>query len=108
MANVLVSGAAEHVAAVAGALRDRGAAVTEVTELDKVPEVTAAAGREVFDSYVQLPAAYAVQGDTAIGRVHHFFADGVLARFPALEGALPSMTREARVTFVMGQLPPDV
>ncbi len=108
MASVLVSGAADQVAAVSDALRSRGADVTEVSDLDEVPAVCAAAGPGAFGAYVQLPANFVVQGDTAIRRVHHFFADGVLARFPALAAALPSLSADARVTFVMGVLPEDV
>jgi hypothetical protein len=108
MPKVLVSGMAELVSAVADALRSRGADVTEVVELDKVPAVSADEGQGVFDAYVQLPATFDVRGDTVIRRVHHFYADGVLARFPALAGALPSLTPQARVIFVMGQLPSDV
>jgi hypothetical protein len=66
------------------------------------------AGPGAFDGYVQLPASFTVQGDTAVSRVHHFFADGVLARFPAVAAALPALTPEARLTFVTGVLPPDV
>lgn len=108
MARVLVSGAGGQVSEVAAALRAYGATVTEVPDLDDVPATAAAAGAGAFDSYVQLPASFTVQGDTAVRRVHHFFADGVLARFPALAGALPAMTRPARLTFVLGQLPVEV
>jgi hypothetical protein len=73
-----------------------------------VPAVAAAAGPDAFDAYVQLPATFAIEGDTAVRRVHHFFADGVLARFPALAGALPALTTSSRVTFVLGQLPVEV
>jgi hypothetical protein len=107
MTSVLVSGAADHAAAVGRALRDRGAEVTEVTDLDDVPAVCAEAGRGAFDSYVQLPANFQVSGDTAIRRVRHFYAEGVLARFTALAAALPSLTPDARLTFVLGTLPPD-
>ena len=107
MAVVLVSGAQALVAEVAAALRTRGATVTEVADLDDIPAVCRAAGDRVFDSYVQLPAAFQMRGDTAIQRVHHFYAAGVLARFPALDAALPALTQDARVTFVLGQLPAD-
>jgi hypothetical protein len=105
--SILVSGAQDHVAEVAEALRTRGAEVTEVGDLADVPGVCAAAGPRAFDSYVQLPASFRVTGDSAILRVHHFYAEGVLARFTALAAALPSLTREARITFVLGRLPPE-
>jgi hypothetical protein len=81
--------------------------VTEVYDLDDVAGVCAAAGPRAFDSYVQLPASFRVRGDTAVLRVHHFYAQGVLARFTALAAALPSLTLSARLTFVMGTLPPE-
>jgi hypothetical protein len=108
MHNVLVSGAQAQVSPVASALRDRGATVTEVTDLDDVPAACAAAGPAAFDSYVQLPASFEIKGATAIARVHHFYAAGVLARFSALDAALPALTRDARITFVLGKLPPEV
>jgi hypothetical protein len=70
--------------------------------------VCAEAGADAFDGYVQLPATFTVQGDTAVARVHHFFAEGVLARFPAVAAALPSLKPDARLTFVTGVLPQDV
>lgn len=108
MVSVLVSGNAEQMSKVAGELRSRGATVTEVDDLQLLPAACSAAGPGAFDSYVQLPATFTVRGETAIGRVHHFFADGVLARFPALAAALPALAAPGRVTFVMGHLPPEV
>lgn len=107
MSTVLVSGAQAHVAQVVAALHARGAAATPVVDLAEVPAVCLAAGPAAFDSYVQLPATFQVQGDTAVQRVHHFYAAGVLARFTALDAALPSLRRSCRITFVLGQLPPE-
>jgi hypothetical protein len=105
MTKVLVSGTEVLVAQVATALRSRGADVVEVPDLDDVAAACAAAGPRAFDSYVQLPATFRVRGSTAVRRVHHFYAEGVLARFTALAAALPSLAVGARLTFVMGQLP---
>ena len=105
--SVLVSGAAEQVAAVAGALRSRGATVTEVHDLAEMPAVCAEAAPGAFDSYVQLPANFQVRGKTAVQRVHHFYADGVLARFRALDAALPVLADPARLTYVLGRLPAE-
>jgi hypothetical protein len=107
VARVLVSGTAELVDRVAGALRRRDADVTAVTDLEDMPAVCAAAGPEAFGAYVQLPSTFTARGDTAIQRVHHFYTNGVLARFVALDAAVPSLSRSARLTFVMGQLPAE-
>jgi len=104
----LVSGIPELVSDVAAVLKEHGAEVVEVGDIDDVPQACADAGPGAFDGYVQLPASFTVQGETAIARVHHFFADGVLARFPAVAAALPALTPDARLTFVMGVLPPEV
>jgi hypothetical protein len=104
---VLVSGDAGHVAEVAHELRGRDVEVTEVIDLADLPKIAATAGADAFGAYVQLPANFRVDGETAISRVHHFYAEGVLARFRALEAALPSLQPDARVVFVMGQLPRD-
>jgi hypothetical protein len=108
MPRYLVSGIAELVSDVAAVLREHEAEVVEVDDIDDVPRACAEAGPGAFDGYVQLPASFTVQGDTAVTRVHHFFADGVLARFPAVAAALPSLKPEARLTFVAGVLPRDV
>ena len=83
----------------------RGSTAVSVDDIADVPRACAGAR---FDGYVQLPATFAVQGDTAVDRIHHFFSDGVLARFPAVAAALRALTSGARITFVMGILPPEV
>jgi hypothetical protein len=108
MPRYLVSGIAELVADVAAVLHEHNAEVVAVDDIADVPRVCADAGPDAFDGYVQLPASFTVQGDTAVVRVHHFFADGVLARYPAVASALPSLKPEARLTFVTGVLPGDL
>jgi hypothetical protein len=108
MPRYLVSGIAELVADVAAVLREHNAEVVTVDDIADVPGVCAEAGPEAFDGYVQLPASFTVQGGTAVARVHHFFAEGVLARFPAVLAALPTLKPEARLTFVTGVLPGDL
>jgi hypothetical protein len=108
MAKVLISGMGELSTQVAAALRSRDGEVTEVHDLDQIPQLCLSAGPDTFDSYVQLPATFTVRGDSAIRRVHHFYADGVLRRFTTLAAVLPTLTKPARVTFVLGHLPDDV
>jgi NAD(P)-dependent dehydrogenase (short-subunit alcohol dehydrogenase family) len=108
MPRYLVSGIAQLASDVAAVLREHDAEVVEVHDLADVPRVCADAGPASFAGYVQLPATFTVQGDTAVERVHHFFAEGVLARFPAVAAALPTLTPDARLTFVTGVLPEDV
>jgi hypothetical protein len=108
MPRYLVSGIAELVSDVAAVLREQDAEVVEVDDLADVPRVCKDAGPASFDGYVQLPASFTVEGDTAVERVHHFFAEGVLARFPALAAALPALKPDSRLTFVTGVLPQDV
>jgi hypothetical protein len=108
MPSVLVSGVAAHVAEVARALRARGADVTEVVAIADMQRVCAELPPARLDAYVQLAASFQASGDTAIRRVHHFYANGVLARFAALDAALPALAPAARVVFVLGVLPPEV
>jgi hypothetical protein len=103
----LISGIAELVGDVAAVLRENGSSAVEVHDIADVPRAVAGAERS-FDGYIQLPATFTVVGDTAVDRVHHFFSDGVLARFPAVTAVLPRLGRDARLTFVMGVLPPEV
>ena len=108
MTSVLVSGAAPPVARFAEALRASGADVTTVSDLGEMTAVCQAAGAEAFDAYVQLPSTFEMQGDTAIERVHHFYANGVLARYPALAAAVPVLAPTATVVFVLADLPAEV
>ena len=108
MTSVLISGAEEQARHVAAALRGRGVDVTVVTALEDMPRVCAEAGPSAFDCYVQLASTFQLRGATVIERVHHFYAGGVLARFPALAAALPTLADTARVIFVLGDLPDEV
>jgi hypothetical protein len=108
MARFLVSGKSELAAEVAAALRAEGAEAVEVGDLDALTRVCAAAGPRAFDGYVQLPARFTVEGDSAVERVRHYIAGGVLARFTAVAAVLPSLVPNARITFVTGALPPEV
>ena len=108
MTSVLISGAEEQAVALEAVLRSRGAEVTTVVNLDDMPRICAQAGPAAFDAYVQLPSTFQLRGATVIERVHHFYAGGVLARFPSLAAALPALADTARVTFVLGQLPEEV
>jgi hypothetical protein len=108
MPRYLVSGIPALVSDVAAVLQEHGNDVVQVGDIADVPRVCADAGKDAFDGYVQLPASFTVQGETAIQRVHHFFAEGVLARFPAVEAALDALRPDARITFVLGVLPAEV
>ncbi|HEY9376529.1 MAG TPA: hypothetical protein VIQ02_05475 [Jiangellaceae bacterium] len=108
MAAVLVSGTADSAGAVASALRELDADVTEVPDLDGLAVACEAAGESAFDAYVQLPVTFEMVGDTVVRRVHHFYSAGVLARFVALATVLPTLRTEAKVIFVLGALRPEV
>ena len=87
MGSYLVSGIGSFVADVGAVLTEHGAQYVGVDDIADVPAACAAAGSGAFDGYVQLPATFQVQGDTAVEAVHHYFRDGVLARFPGFLGA---------------------
>ena len=105
---VLVSGTADSAGVVAAALRELDADVTEAHDLDELTTACATAGESAFDAYVQMPATFEMTGETVIDRVHHFYSAGVLARFDALATALPALAANAKVTFVLGALRPEV
>ena len=106
--NVLVSGAPERVAAVSTILQAHDCTVVEVDDLGRVAQACAAAGEGAFDAYVQLPASFGIEGATAIERLHHLFVDGVLARFPAMNAAVPALKPGGRITLVAWPLPAEV
>ena len=106
--NVLVSGAPDRIEAVSRILREHDCQVVEVDDLARVPQACAEAGPGTFDAYVQLPAAFAIEGTTAIERLHHLFVKGVLARFPAMNAAVPALRPGGRITLVAWPLPAEV
>lgn len=106
--NVLVSGAPDRIEAVSTILRAHDCTVVEVADLARVPEACAEAGAEAFDAYIQLPAAFGIVGDTALERLHHLFVKGVMARFPAMNAAVPALKPGGRITVVAWPLPAEV
>jgi threonine dehydrogenase-like Zn-dependent dehydrogenase len=106
--NVLVSGAPERIAAASEALRAHDCTVVEVDDLADVPAACAAAGDGAFDAYLQLPAAFSIEGSSAIERLYHFYVHGVLARFPAMNAAVPALKPGGRIIMVAWQLPAEV
>ena len=106
--NVLISGAPDRVEAVAAVLRGHDCQVVEVDDLERVPQACAEAGEEAFDAYVQLPAYFGIEGRTALERLHHLFVKGVMARFPAMNAAVPALKPGGRVRVVAWRLPADV
>ena len=108
MPHFLISGIAALGSDVTAALAAEGSTAVRVDDIADVADVCADAGPAAFAGYIQLPATFTVSGETAVDRVHHFFSHGVLARFPAVTAALPTLVDSARITFVMGVLPPEV
>jgi len=102
---VVVTGAAEQVAAVSAALRAAGAEVTEVDDLGKLDAAVAGIARSSVDCYVQLPVHVAARGKAVIERVRNFLEDGLLARFTAASTILPAMSDGGRVVLVGGNTP---
>jgi hypothetical protein len=102
--NVLVSGAGRIA-------RSRCCATTTPSSgrhLANVPAACREAGENAFDAYLQMPAYFAIEGTTALERLHHFYAKGVLARFPAMNAAVPSLKPGGRITVVAWPLPAEV
>ena len=102
---VVVTGAAEQVAAVSEALRGAGAEVTAVDDLGRLGAAVAGLAPGSLDCYVQLPVHVAVRGDAVIERVRNFLEDGLLARFAAASTILPVLSGEGRVVLVGGNTP---
>jgi hypothetical protein len=99
---VVVTGAAQPVAAVSKALRYAGAEVIAVDDLGKLDAAFAGIPPGSLDGYVQLPVHVEARGDTVVERVRNFLQDGLLARFSAASAILPAMSDQARVVLVGG------
>ena len=102
VSTVVVTGAAEPVAAVSEALRHAGAEVIAVDDLGKLDAAFADVSPGSLDGYVQLPVHVAARGDTVVERVRNFLEDGLLARFAAASTILPAMSDESRIVLVGG------
>jgi hypothetical protein len=102
---VVVTGAAEAVAAVSDALRHAGAEVIAVDDLTKLDAALAGISPGSLDGYVQLPVHVAARGNTVVERVRNFLEDGLLARFSAASTILPAITDGGRVVLVGGNTP---
>jgi len=99
---VVVTGAAERVAAVSEALRHAGAEVIAVDDLGKLDAALAGIAPGSLDGYVQLPVHVVARGNTVVERVRNFLEDGLLARFTATSTILPAISGEGRVVLVGG------
>jgi hypothetical protein len=99
---VVVTGAAQSVAAVSEALRRAGAEVIAVDDLSKLDTAFAGIAPGSLDGYVQMPVHVAARGATVVDRVRNFLDDGLLARFAATSRIMPAMSDEARVVLVGG------
>jgi len=102
---VLVTGAAERVAAVSAAFRDAGAEVTAVDDLATLATAVADIAPGSLDCYVQLPVHLAPRGTAVIERVRNFLEDGLLARFAAASTILPKVSDDGRIVLVGGNTP---
>ena len=102
---VVVTGAAEWVAAVSAALKDAGAEVTAVDDLRNLAQEVSGISPRTLDCYVQLPVHVAARGEAVIERVRNFLEDGLLARFTAASTILPAMSEGGVVVLVGGHTP---
>jgi hypothetical protein len=102
---VVVTGAAEQVAAVSAALRDAGAEVISVDDLGRLNAAIADIAPGTLHCYVQLPVHVAARGQAVVERVRNFLEDGLLARFTAASTILPALSEGGRVVLVGGNTP---
>jgi hypothetical protein len=102
---VVVTGAAEHVAAVSAALREAGAEVIAVDDLASLDAAIAGIAPGSLHCYVQLPVHVAARGRAVVERVRNFLEDGLLARFTAAATMLPALSEGGRVVLVGGNTP---
>ena len=102
VSTVVVTGAAEPVAAVSEALRHAGAEAIAVDDLGKLEAALAGIPPGSLHGYIQLPVHVAARGSTVVDRVRNFLQDGLLARFAASSTLLPAMSDKGRVVLVGG------
>lgn len=103
MKRALVTGSGDRVAVIAELLAGESVAViaadpSEVDSLDL--------GR--IDHYVQLPVTVHPVGESLVGRVRSFLAEGLLGRFALVERLLPALAEHATVVLVAGNIADSV
>lgn len=103
----LVTGSADRTDGVAAALRDKGAEVVAITDLETLQDAVASLEPGSVDTYVQLPVYIKPEGDSVVSRVHSFLEHGLIARFTAAETVTPLLSDQARVVLVGGNTPRD-
>jgi hypothetical protein len=103
MRRALVTGSGERVVVIAGLLAGEGVDVTvaDPSEVDGLDP-----GR--IDHYVQLPVTVRPVGDSLVGRVRSFLAEGLLGRFALVERLLPALAEHATVVLVAGNVADSV
>lgn len=99
---VLVSGSDQRVGELAEALREAGAEVLAVDDLERLGATVAELPAGSLDGYVQLPVTVSLSGDSVVRRVRCFLEGGLLSRFDAVQAVLPALADEARVLLVAG------
>jgi hypothetical protein len=99
---VVVTGGPEAVEAVSEALRQAGAEVIAVDDMDKLDAALASVSQGSVDGYVQLPVHVKAKGASVVGRVRNFLEDGLLTRFATASTILPVLSDNARVVLVGG------
>jgi len=104
---VVVTGAAEPLAAVSKALGDGGAHVIAVDDLKHLDAALADIAPGSLNAYVQLPVHVASRGEAVTERVRNFLEDGLLARFSAASAILPAMSHDGVVVLVGGHAPAE-
>lgn len=57
-----------------------------------------------IDCYVQLPVTVHPVGESLVGRVRSFLAEGLLARFALVERLVPALAEQATVVLVAGNV----
>lgn len=103
MKRALVTGSGDRVAVIAELLAGEG---VEVVAADPSEVDSLDLGR--IDHYVQLPVTVHPVGESLVGRVRSFLAEGLLGRFALLERLLPALAEHATVVLVAGNIADSV
>ena len=103
----VVSGTGEWATAIARALEIAGCGVATVETTEDLPAAAAGFAPASIDAYVQLSKPLPTRGGSVTARMRNFLADGLLARFDALDAVLPALAPGAAVVLVSGNKPQE-
>ena len=102
MATVLITGSEESVPEIAKAVTEAGGEPLVVHTQEELEAKLQGLEKGSLNSYIQLPVAVTLSGDSVTSRVLSFLEQGIIGRFEASVAINPYLAADATVVLVAG------